>query len=191
MCIRDRHEAAHAAAIFFSLMGCCRENKVNPKLWMQDVLIRVQAVSYTHLVADLRGKSPVERAKAIIENGAHPDYKNILWDYVKMSSKGQTPHGIPAALAMHDTLAKKGDMRLIDWAEYKLSLIHILLSPNNKPVAMVVPERDNPGITAQACARPIINASFMPVSYTHLDVYKRQTGMHSVHFIMFPDLPVI
>ena len=28
------HEAAHAAAIFFSLMGCCRENKVNPKLWM-------------------------------------------------------------------------------------------------------------------------------------------------------------
>ena len=70
-------------------------------------------------VADLRGKSPVERAKAIIENCAHPDYKNILWDYVKMSSKGQTPHCISAALAMHDTLAKKGDMRLIDWAEYK------------------------------------------------------------------------
>ena len=59
-------------------------------------------------VADLRGKSPVERAKAIIENCAHPDYKNILWDYVKMSSKGQTPHCIPAALAMHDTLAKTG-----------------------------------------------------------------------------------
>ena len=57
--------------------------------------------------------------QAIIENCAHPDYKNILWDYVKMSSKGQTPHCIPAALAMHDTLAKKGDMRLIDWAEYK------------------------------------------------------------------------
>jgi hypothetical protein len=36
-----------------------------------------------------------------------------------MSSKGQTPHCISAALAMHDTLAKKGDMRLIDWAEYK------------------------------------------------------------------------
>jgi acyl-CoA hydrolase len=70
-------------------------------------------------VADLRGKSPVERAKTIIENCAHPDYKNILWDYVKMASKGHTPHCISAALAMHDTLAKKGDMRLIDWAEYK------------------------------------------------------------------------
>lgn len=38
-------------------------------------------------VADLRGKSPVERAKAIIENCAHPDYKNILWDYVKCLPK--------------------------------------------------------------------------------------------------------
>ncbi len=70
-------------------------------------------------IADLRGKSPSERAKAIIENCAHPDYKNILWDYVKMSAKGQTPHAMSAALAMHDTLNKKGDMRLIDWADYK------------------------------------------------------------------------
>jgi acyl-CoA hydrolase len=70
-------------------------------------------------VADLRGKSPVERAKTIIENCAHPDYKNILWDYVKLATKGHTPHSIPAALALHDTLAKKGDMRLIDWADYK------------------------------------------------------------------------
>lgn len=70
-------------------------------------------------IADLRGKSPSERAKAIIENCAHPDYRNILWDYVKMSAKGQTPHCMSAALAMHDTLNKKGDMRLIDWADYK------------------------------------------------------------------------
>lgn len=69
-------------------------------------------------IADLRGKSPVERARAIIENCAHPDYKNILWDYVKMSAKGQTPHCVSASLAMHDTLNKKGDMRLIDWADY-------------------------------------------------------------------------
>ena len=37
-------------------------------------------------VADLRGKSPKERAQAIIENCVHPDYKNILWDYLKITA---------------------------------------------------------------------------------------------------------
>ena len=69
-------------------------------------------------IADLRGKSPVEPAQAIIENCAPPDYKNLLWDYVKMSSKGQTPHNVAAALGMHDALLKKGDMRLVDWSDY-------------------------------------------------------------------------
>ncbi len=36
------HEAAHAAAIFFTLIGCCKENNVNPEKWMQDALIRVK-----------------------------------------------------------------------------------------------------------------------------------------------------
>lgn len=70
-------------------------------------------------VADLRGKSPVERSRAIIENCAHPDYKNLLWDYVKFASKGQTPHTMSASLAMHDTFLKKGDMRLTNWEDYK------------------------------------------------------------------------
>ena len=33
------------------------------------------------------------------------------------------------------------------------------LLPSNSPVAMVVPERDSPGMAAQACARPMIRAS--------------------------------
>ena len=56
-------------------------------------------------VADLRGKSPKERAQAIIENCVHPDYKNILWDYLK--------------LTMHAELAKSGDMKNVDWGQYK------------------------------------------------------------------------
>lgn len=71
-------------------------------------------------VADLRGKSPKERAAAIIENCAHPDYKQILWDYMKISGgKAQTPHAIQAALGMHAELGRSGDMRNIDWSAFK------------------------------------------------------------------------
>jgi len=69
-------------------------------------------------IADLRGKSPAERAKEIIEHCAHPDYKQLLWDYLKIAQKGHTSHRINAALAMHDTLLKKGDMRLVNWSDY-------------------------------------------------------------------------
>ena len=69
-------------------------------------------------VADLRGKSPAQRAECIIENCAHPDYKQLLWDYLKISKMGQTRHNLTAAFAMHDTLARKGDMKLTDFAEY-------------------------------------------------------------------------
>lgn len=40
------HEAAHAAAIFFSLLGCCKENGVDPQGWLQEMLIRVQEKKY-------------------------------------------------------------------------------------------------------------------------------------------------
>ena len=69
-------------------------------------------------VADLRGKCPMERAEIIIENCAHPDYKPILREYLKIAKGGQTHHYLPAAFAMHDTLARKGDMRLTDFSEY-------------------------------------------------------------------------
>ena len=69
-------------------------------------------------VADLRGKSPMQRAELLIEKCAHPDYKQLLWDYLKLGTGGHTRHYLPAAFAMHDTLRRKGDMRLTDYAEY-------------------------------------------------------------------------
>ena len=69
-------------------------------------------------VADLRGKSPAERAKAIIENCAHPDYKQLLWDYLKIADKGQSCHKLSAAFAMHDTFLREGDMKLTQFGQY-------------------------------------------------------------------------
>ena len=70
-------------------------------------------------VADLRGKGPKERAQEIIEKCAHPDYKELLWDYLKLAgNKMQTPHVMEAALAMHSTLNHTGDMRNTRWSDF-------------------------------------------------------------------------
>ena len=69
-------------------------------------------------VADLRNKDPYQRARAIIENCVHPDYKELLWDYVKLSKGGHIPLTLKAAFAMHDTFAQCGDMRLTDFSKY-------------------------------------------------------------------------
>lgn len=69
-------------------------------------------------IADLRGKNPMQRAQLIIENCAHPDYRPLLRDYLKIAATGHTHHNLAAAFAMHDTLRRKGDMHLTDFAEY-------------------------------------------------------------------------
>lgn len=69
-------------------------------------------------VADLRGKSPDERAKLLIENCAHPEYRNLLWDYLKITKKGHVSHNVAAALFMHATYDTEGDMRKVDWSKF-------------------------------------------------------------------------
>lgn len=66
-------------------------------------------------VADLRGKSPIQRAKEIIENCVHPDYKQLLWDYLKLSKGGNTPHVLSACFQMHQEFMNSGDMRNTRW----------------------------------------------------------------------------
>lgn len=79
----------------------------------------VEAIVTEYGVADLRGKCPTDKAKALIEI-AHPDYRPLLRDYMKLAEKrgGHSPHVLSAAFAMHDTYLRKGDMRLTDWGEY-------------------------------------------------------------------------
>ncbi len=70
-------------------------------------------------IADLRGKSPKERAEAIISNCVHPDYQPILREYLNMCATGHTPHNLRAAFGMHIALMEKKDMKQVDWNEFK------------------------------------------------------------------------
>lgn len=64
--------------------------------------------------ADLRGLSPKERAVKIIENCAHPDYKDALMDYFKracVNSEQHTPHIMEEALSWHSRFRELGSMK--------------------------------------------------------------------------------
>ncbi len=67
-------------------------------------------------VADLRGKSPRQRAELIIENCAHPMYRELLWDYLKLACKcgGHTPTDLNLSFALHKAFKEKGDMLQAD-----------------------------------------------------------------------------
>ncbi len=66
-------------------------------------------------LADLRGLSPRQRAQAIIENCAHPDFKPMLRDYYERacaSGRGMhTPHLLQEALSWHERFEQTGSMR--------------------------------------------------------------------------------
>ncbi|WP_293759706.1 acetyl-CoA hydrolase/transferase family protein [uncultured Aquitalea sp.] len=66
-------------------------------------------------LADLRGLSPKQRARAMIANCAHPDYRPQLEDYFDRAcrdSKGKhTPHLLAEALSWHQRLLDEGSMK--------------------------------------------------------------------------------
>jgi succinyl-CoA:acetate CoA-transferase len=67
-------------------------------------------------LADLRGLSPKQRARTIIDNCAHPDYRPLLQDYVDRASRSSyglhTPHLLGEALSWHQRFIETGTMRL-------------------------------------------------------------------------------
>jgi acyl-CoA hydrolase len=72
-----------------------------------DVLVTEQGV------ADLRGLDPWERAQRIIEGCAHPDYRNLLWDYLKRAKRDSNhiPLSLDEAFSFYRRLREKGTMR--------------------------------------------------------------------------------
>ena len=79
----------------------------------------VKIIITEHGIADLRGKSPIQRAHEIINNCVDPQYRPMLNEYLEMSKTAHTPHTLSCALAMHEEFLKSGDMRNTKWENYK------------------------------------------------------------------------
>ena len=71
----------------------------------------VKVIISEYGVADLRGKSPVQRAREIIERCAHPEYRPLLHAYLDRGVKGHTPQSLDACFAFHQAFIETGDMR--------------------------------------------------------------------------------
>ncbi len=65
-------------------------------------------------LADLRGLAPRERARVIIDNRVHPDYREALNNYFSAACAlgGHTPHILRDALSWHINLEETGKMLL-------------------------------------------------------------------------------
>jgi succinyl-CoA:acetate CoA-transferase len=64
-------------------------------------------------IADLRGLDPRERAVVIIENCAHPDYRDSLRDYYRKAAKesgGHIPILLDEAFSWHKQYRDRGTM---------------------------------------------------------------------------------
>ena len=65
----------------------------------------VQVIVTEQGLADLRGLSPKQRARVVIENCAHPDYRPALRDYFERALAGSpgkhTPHLLEEAFSWH------------------------------------------------------------------------------------------
>ncbi len=71
----------------------------------------VQVIITDQGIADLRGKSPNERARLIADKCAHPDFREPLRQYIDLNKSGQTPQSLRNAFAFHRHFMETGDMR--------------------------------------------------------------------------------
>lgn len=71
----------------------------------------VKVLITEHGIADLRGKSPVQRAQEIINNCVDPAYRPMMQKYLSKTKLAHTQHNLGLAFAMHEEFLKSGDMR--------------------------------------------------------------------------------
>jgi len=76
----------------------------------------VQVIITEQGIADLRGKSPGEWVRLIIENCAHADYRGLLRDCAALAGSSHSPHRLGASFSLHLAFASEGDMRAARYA---------------------------------------------------------------------------
>ena len=69
-------------------------------------------------IADLRGKSPIQRAEEIINNCVAPEYKPMLREYLSLCKKAHTQHNLALAFGMHRQFAETGSMLDTKWEKF-------------------------------------------------------------------------
>ncbi|HEY3617006.1 MAG TPA: acetyl-CoA hydrolase/transferase C-terminal domain-containing protein, partial [Candidatus Sulfotelmatobacter sp.] len=74
----------------------------------------VQVIVTEQGLADLRGLSPRQRAKLVIEKCSSPEYKSLLLDYLaraeRLSFGKHTPHLLTESLGWHNRYLRGGHM---------------------------------------------------------------------------------
>jgi succinate CoA transferase len=66
-------------------------------------------------LVDTRPLTPRQVAEAVIKNCAHPDYRDLLWDYYSRAVKergGHEPHLLADCFSFHRRFLETGDMRV-------------------------------------------------------------------------------
>ena len=74
----------------------------------------VDVIVTEHGLVDTRPLTPRQVAEAIIQNCAHPDYRDFLWDYYQRALRergGHEPHLLREAFSFHTRFLETGDMR--------------------------------------------------------------------------------
>ena len=70
----------------------------------------VQVLVTEQGLADLRGLDPMERTRRIINNCAHPAYRDYLWKYWKESPVGHIRQDLSRCFELHQNLVESGQM---------------------------------------------------------------------------------
>jgi succinate CoA transferase len=76
----------------------------------------VQVIVTEQGIADLRGKDPLQRSLEIVNQCAHPSFREELLGYIRNVKGGHTPQTLRNAFAMHEKFLESGSMHGVAWS---------------------------------------------------------------------------